>query len=197
MWLQSRLGYDSTSHLLTNIKETDEGFDSEGRSRVYAHLAARAGQMQEITVEDLERYDDHIREHLTAMNAGRSQPITLRYFQYLAALCTEIFLDRYSNVPGRASGFAQCQFVGSLNSNRACLGAGGPVRARSDLKKLAFWMATGSGKTLLMHINYRQFLHYHCDPLDNILLITPNEGLSQQHLTGDGSVRCSGGAVST
>ena len=43
-------------------------------------------------------------------------------------------------------------------------------------------MATGSGKTLLLHLNYRQFLHYKGGPPDNILLITPNEGLSQQHL---------------
>ena len=33
-----------------------------------------------------------------------------------------------------------------------------------------------------MHLHYRQFLHYNRKPLDNILLITPNEGLSQQHL---------------
>ena len=43
-------------------------------------------------------------------------------------------------------------------------------------------MATGSGKTLLLHFNYLQFMHYNRIPLDNILLITPNEGLSQQHL---------------
>jgi superfamily II DNA or RNA helicase len=50
-----------------------------------------------------------------------------------------------------------------------------------DLKKLAFWMATGSGKTLIMHINYLQFLRYKPFEPDNILLITPNEGLSKQH----------------
>jgi len=33
-----------------------------------------------------------------------------------------------------------------------------------------------------MHINYRQFFHYNDLPLDNILLITPNEGLSEQHM---------------
>ena len=43
-------------------------------------------------------------------------------------------------------------------------------------------MATGSGKTLLLHLNYHQFRHYNTEPLDNILLITPNEGLSEQHL---------------
>ena len=54
--------------------------------------------------------------------------------------------------------------------------------ASEDLTKLAFWMATGSGKTLLLHLHYWQFMRYNREPLDNILLITPNEGLSQQHL---------------
>ena len=30
----------------------------------------------------------------------------------------------------------------------------------SQLNKLAFWMATGSGKTLVMHANILQFQHY-------------------------------------
>ena len=42
-------------------------------------------------------------------------------------------------------------------------------------------MATGSGKTLIMHINYWQFLKYKTNKLDNIILVTPNEGLSIQH----------------
>ena len=58
-------------------------------------------------------------------------------------------------------------------------------------------MATGSGKTLLLHVNLWQILYYlergrHPEALveradrrrefDSILLVTPNEGLSQQHL---------------
>ena len=179
-WLQSRMGYDSTSHLLNNVKETNEGFNSDGRSYIHAHLAARTVQMQELTVEDLERYDDNIREHLAAMNAGRSQPITLRYFQYLAVLCTEIFLDRYFNAPDALLGSLN-DFVVGLNS-KLPTSEQMDLFKRDDLKKLAFWMATGRGKTLLMHINYRQFLHYNREPLDNILLITPGDDLSQQHL---------------
>ena len=38
--------------------------------------------------------------------------------------------------------------------------------SESDLKKLAFWMAAGSDKTLIMHINYRQFLHYNNLPAE-------------------------------
>jgi hypothetical protein len=56
-----------------------------------------------------------------------------------------------------------------------------------ELNKLAFWNATGSGKTLLLHVNIRQYLQYFqngnraLNP-DKIILLTPNEGLSRQHL---------------
>ena len=48
-------------------------------------------------------------------------------------------------------------------------------------------MATGSGKTLLMHANILQYQHYlekhgRRRELNRIILLTPNEGLSQQHL---------------
>jgi len=42
-------------------------------------------------------------------------------------------------------------------------------------------MATGSGKTLIAHINYHQFFRYKLFEPDNIIFITPNEGLSKQH----------------
>ena len=179
-WLHQRLGYDSTEQLLADIKQADEGFSLEGRSHIYARLSSRTERMQEVTNDDLQRYDDCIRRHLAEMNAGRSEPITLRYFQYLAALYTEIYLDRYCNRPDVLLRSLN-EFVERRNSNRLPNEQTQPFTA-ADLPKLAFWMATGSGKTLLLHLNYRQFLHYNREPLDNILLITPNEGLSQQHL---------------
>ena len=93
---------------------------------------------------------------------------------------TEIYLDHLCNRP-RQFLLSLNQFVDQQNPAR-------PTNAKyerftdDDLDKLAFWMATGSGKTLLFHINYRQYLHYAKDPPDNVLLITPNEGLSQQHI---------------
>ena len=61
------------------------------------------------------------------------------------------------------------------------------TEAWPQLNKLAFWMATGSGKTLLMHANILQYRHAltrhgRRRELNRILLLTPNEGLSQQHL---------------
>ncbi|MBA7638936.1 hypothetical protein ES703_46592 [subsurface metagenome] len=35
--------------------------------------------------------------------------------------------------------------------------------------------------SLITHINYCQFFHYNLFSPDNIILITPNEGLSKQH----------------
>ena len=57
-----------------------------------------------------------------------------------------------------------------------------PRFSPASFQKLAFMMATGSGKTLLLHINYLQFLHYNGSrPISNILLITPGPDLSEQH----------------
>ena len=136
--------------------------------------------------DDLARYDDNIRSHLAAMNARRPEPITLRYFQHLAALYSELFLDWYFH--RRAELLRSLDaFVATRNAQRLPGEAhdapfADPRAGGDDLRKLAFWMATGSGKTLLLHLNYRQFLHYNTEPLDNILLVTPNEGLSEQHL---------------
>lgn len=179
-WLNRQFGYESNRRLLEDLREADEGFDSSGRSHVALRIQSRGKELR-IHPDDLLRYDRNVRQHIQAINARRNTPITLRYFQYLAALHTELFLDWKFHRPG--------ELVSSLNElvykhNKARFK--GDVRyspfTKADLKKLAYWMATGSGKTLILHINYRQFLHYNDEPLDNILLITPNEGLSEQHM---------------
>lgn len=61
-----------------------------------------------------------------------------------------------------------------------------PDFTEDDLNKLAFWCATGSGKTLMLHINIKQYLYYaekhNAKRLNRILILTPNEGLSNQHI---------------
>lgn len=179
-WLNGLFGFENNRDLLADVSEAAEGFDASGRSYVHHRLIAR-GDKVKVGAAELARYDDNIREHLRAMNARRPEPITLQYFQHLAALYAEIFLDAYFN--------RRVELLRAINDfvskRNAAKSMGDPKDARfaePDLKKLAFWMATGSGKTLIMHINYRQFLHYNNLPLDNILLITPNEGLSEQHI---------------
>ncbi|OIQ10580.1 type III restriction enzyme, res subunit [Moorella thermoacetica] len=179
-WLNSLFGYKSNKEMLTDLKDTEEGFDPEGRSFVYHHLVGRGDKLR-IPVEKLEMYDDNIRKHLATINQGRIKPVTLRYFQYLALLYTEIFLDWRFNHPVELLSQLNA-FVVARNTAKALGEQPDPLFTEDDLNKGAFWMATGSGKTLIMHINYYQFLHYNRWPLDNILLITPNEGLTEQHM---------------
>ena len=182
-WLHQRLGYKDTAELLEDAKLAPEGYDPDGRSYVCLRLIGHSRPDDGVSEDDLKRYDDNIRAHLAAMNAGRAQPITLRYFQYLAALYAEIFLDAYfSSAPKLLKSLND--LIRRRNISPASHGRETPY-AESDLTKLAFWMATGSGKTLIMHLNYYQFLYYNDragKPLDGILLITPNEGLTEQHL---------------
>lgn len=180
-WLHQRLGYIDTRELLADVRVADEGFDADGRSHAFGRIASRASKLDGITTVDLERYDGNVRIALSAMNMGRSVPITLRYFQYLAALYAEMFLDQRFNCPDTFLASLN-EYVRERNLGRSPSEPQFAQFADSDLDKLAFWMATGSGKTLLLHLNYRQFLHYSKTVPDNIVLITPNEGLSDQHI---------------
>jgi len=173
-WLNGHFGYEKNRDLLADMKESAEGFDASGRSYLYHQLEAR-GDKVKISLSDLGRYDDNVREHLRAMNAHRREPITLRYFQYVAILYTEIFLDWYFHHRGEMLRSLN-RFIEDRNAAKATGEPKDTAFSEADLKKLAFWMATGSGKTLIMHVNYRQFLHYNDLPLDNILLITPYGG---------------------
>lgn len=179
-WLNSLFGYRNNRDLLADMKEAPEGFDPYGQSYI-RHLLVGRGPKLQVPPPILAAYDENIRLHLAAINARRPEPVTLRYFQYLAVLYAEVFLDFYFSRPGELLRQLN-EFVAKRNAGRM---PGDPMDnpfIPEDLTKLAFWMATGSGKTLIMHFNYRQFLHYNRRPLDNILLITPNEGLSEQHI---------------
>ncbi len=180
-WLNSLFGYSSNQEMLADMKQAEEGYDSFGRSYVYHRLLSRGAKVK-ISADDLARYDENIRKHLHAINRHRSEPITLRYFQYMAVLYTEVLLDRLCTNRAKLQSELNA-FVKEYNARRQYGELPAEEFTDGDLTKLAYWMATGSGKTLLMHLNYHQFLHYNRQPLDNILLITPNEGLTEQHLT--------------
>ena len=180
-WLNGHFGYVHNRDLLADVKDAGEGFDASGRSYVHHRLVARGDKVR-IQPADLTRYDDNIREHLSAMSVRRPEPITFRYFQHVAVLYTEVFLDWYFHRRGEML-HSLNRFVAERNASKTLAAPKDADFSEADLTKLAFWMATGSGKTLIMHVNYRQFLRYNNRPLDNVLLITPNEGLSEQHMT--------------
>ncbi|RKU30563.1 restriction endonuclease subunit R [Candidatus Poribacteria bacterium] len=181
-WLNDQFDYKTTRDLFNDVKNEDEGFNSNGHSPICEFLISRAASESTIT-EALPTYDANIKRHLSAINSNRTQPIVLRYFQYLALLYTEIFLDWKFNRPEEFLRQLN-DFVQTRNDARAPGDAMDTPFLETDIEKIAFWMATGAGKTLIMHINYHQFLHYCKDKetLDHIILITPDEGLSEQHM---------------
>ena len=179
-WVCLKLGYESNKAMLQNLRDVDEGYDGKGGSFLVQAIAAR-GSKCKVAREDMERYDANIRAHLNYFNKHRKERLTLRYFQHLSLLITELFLDRRFNHEAALRKELN-QFVVLRNSRRGPGDMQDTEFTDEDLNKLAFLMATGSGKTILMHFHYRQFLQYNTKPLDNILLVTPDEGLSQQHL---------------
>lgn len=169
------LGFDNFNDLRERLKETKEGYDDDGKS--YFIDTIICFKNLRIPEDKLIFYDKEIKKYVIKLRQNRRQPdFNLKYFQYLAVLFTEIFLDKYYN--------ERDKFLKELNEELKKFNSKSKRKispfTEKDLRKLAFWMATGSGKTIIMHINYWQILKY-SNRWDNIILITPNEGLSRQH----------------
>jgi len=171
-----------------------EGLDENNVHHFHHALTAQLFNLTQLPTELLLEYDQNIVRHTQRLNERRitrgEPPIAWKYFQYLALLFTEIYLDRYFRDP-RALLAELNEQIAAYNDDKpepdrlAALDPG--AEAWPQLNKLAFWMATGSGKTLMMHAHILQFQFYlekygRRRELNRILLLTPNEGLSQQHL---------------
>ena len=157
-----------------------EGVDDEGVSKLYYAMKSHLFHVS-ISTEKLLEYDSNIVRHTREINEHRREKIQWKYFQYLALLFTEIYLDRYfynkAELLDEINGFLHDDF-----KSRPETWHGMPEFTEDDLNKVAFWCATGSGKTLMMHINIKQYLYYadkyNAKKLNRILILTPNEGLS-------------------
>jgi hypothetical protein len=175
-YLLSLFGINDFKELQQKLKDTKEGVDSDGRSYFVTTLISFGNK--KISEEDLLRYDLNIQKYVEKINYKRKDKVVLKYFQYLAVLFTEIVLDNIKN--------RKLEFIYKLNeflkkyedeNVKNLIGE----FTEDDLSKLAFYMATGSGKTLIAHINYYQFFNYNLFSPNAILFITPNKGLSEQH----------------
>lgn len=196
-WLLGLFGVERFDQLAEHLKdEALEGMDEDNVHRFHhaicLHLPAE--NRPELPDELLLEYDQAIVAVTQCLNERRltrgKAPIVWKYFQYLALLFTEIYLDRYFRDP-RALLVALNRRIATLNEGLDepdwITALDETAEAWPQLNKIAFWMATGSGKTLLMHahiLQYQRFLDTHgrARELNRIILLTPNEGLSRQHL---------------
>lgn len=105
-----------------------------------------------------EKILDSVKKYLKAYNvyleAQKQNKVALRYYQILAIYFTEVFLRCKEN--NEFEDFAK--------------------------NALAYWMATGSGKTIIMHINVFQFIEHNKGFKDlELIITTPGVNLIQQH----------------
>ena len=191
-YFHSLLRVRSLEDLKQALIRIEEGPGPDAQSRFFHALAGLKGLR--IPEGKLQEYDTRVVGYETRLAKARGG-FAFKYFQYLSLLYTEVFLDRLTEDPPAFLRELNA-FLDGLREREIHLTE---FRAfePEDLRRLAFFMATGSGKTLLLHVNLWQVLHYlnrggHPEALvnradrrrhfDTILLITPNEGLSRQHL---------------
>ncbi|MGR3318886.1 MAG: DEAD/DEAH box helicase family protein [Candidatus Anammoxibacter sp.] len=160
-----------------------EGFDESNISRFYTCLANTTVERAALPNDLLLQYDQNIVSHSLQIFRTREN-VRWKYFQYMALLFAEIYLDRYFNDPGELCNELN-NFVDAFNADKD---VSEQVNSYTldNLNKIVFWQATGSGKTLIMHVNILQY-HYYLKKygrekdLNRTVLLTPNEGLSEQH----------------
>ncbi len=166
-----------------------EGIEDDGQTRYFRELSHNLFEVDRIGVDDFRRYDLNIVQHWQTITRRRNRleetELQMKYFQYLSLLFSEIYLDCYFNRRQLLLDGLNAELAG-YNAKTAAADRFQPFDA-DELNKLAFWNATGSGKTLLLHVNILQYLHYFQSGNqsfypDKIILLTPNEGLSRQHL---------------
>ena len=179
-YLLSLFGVDSFIGLAKDLKASRlEALDENDNSLFYHELKDKLISTDKIISDDkLLEYDENIVRHTKSMGRG----IKWKYFQYLSLLFVEIYLDKYFE--------DKEQLLQDLNSYLRKFNADFENKEKlteyneTELNKLALYNATGSGKTLLLQMNLLQFSHYAKGKMkiNKTVLITPNEGLSNQHL---------------
>ncbi len=167
-WLLSLFNVERFEQLAEHLRgEALQGLDENNVHHFHHALTAQLFNLTQLPTELLLEYDQNIVRHTQRLNERRitrgEEPIVWKYFQYLSLLFTEIYLDRYFRDPD-ALLQALNEQVSALNADRTEADRIAPfdedAEAWPQLNKLAFWMATGSGKTLLMHANILQYQHY-------------------------------------
>lgn len=187
-YMLSLFGVQSLEELASNMKSPNlEGWDEENVSyycRVLCNQLERWAGM--VRVEDVVRYDRHIYEYTLQINEYRQDKVIWKYFQWLELLFTEVYLDKYfSDREGLVKDINRFRKNDFLQNNDYYTEPFFREITAEQLNKISVWCATGSGKTLMMHVNMLQLRYYadlHGMVYNNTLLITPKESLSAQHV---------------
>lgn len=188
-WMLSQFAVDSLERLARNMKDPAlEGYDDNHTSHFFHVLDKDLREDLPIRA-NLREYDANIYRHTSHINrlGERDEPVRWKYFQYLYLLMCEYYFDRYFG--------DRKALLNDINSYRDGIFLRNAHQLHTvpfhdavredEINKIACWCATGAGKTLLMHINKLQVDYYaekYGVKFGNMLLVTPNAGLSSQHI---------------
>jgi hypothetical protein len=184
-WMLSLFEVNDFDRLVDSLKPQElEGLD-ENNVHKFLQQMKLLWEFAEFPGDTLLAYDQNIVKHTLKLNEHRAESIRWKYFQWLSLLFAEVYLDHFFTNPDKLLADLNA-FVERFNADKRDKDKI-PAYEMADLRKVAFWNATGSGKTLLMHVNILQYQHYlklhgQGRALNRIILLTPNEGLSKQHL---------------
>lgn len=190
-YMLNLFGKTSLDSLAGALNHSDyEGLTESQNTRFWEYLDRQIFLKPEgvqMSRDELRRYDENICRYVRQIGHNRGG-LQLKYFQYIALLFTEIYLDRYF-VDRKAFAASLNAFARDKEAETLGLLEVSPFTPEG-MNKLAFMSATGSGKTLIMHCNILQFLYYLKRAqtggqrlnINQVIVLAPNEGMSMQHL---------------
>ncbi|MYE10604.1 MAG: DEAD/DEAH box helicase [Gammaproteobacteria bacterium] len=176
-FLCGEFGYDGLSAMLERLRDTPAGVNANGESFYFRSLFPDPAGTR-IAPNRLAEYDAAIAALSLRLRMTPEQGRGWKPHQWLALLFAEHYLRLYFEDPEGLRA--------ALNAakRRETLTARMPDYAPDDLRTVAVQSATGSGKTLVMHahiLQYRRIADDAGKPPRNVILVTPNEQLSEQH----------------
>ena len=183
-FISSQFGYNNIDDLFSLLKDDYryDTIDANNHTQYYNELNIIINN--KLLLDKIAEYDYNIVSHLEYINKERLIKIKLKYYQYLYLLFVEYYLDMYFN--NKDELLAELNdFVDRFHNDDFLYNLSEYKYSEDDLNYIALWSATGSGKTILMHINFLQYKHYSKNKYNkeySYILITPNERLSYQHI---------------
>ncbi|MDD2482619.1 MAG: restriction endonuclease subunit R, partial [Lutispora sp.] len=91
----SLFGKSDFKGLTDDMKSADlEGYNEENTSYFYEFIVRKYVKLGFLNKEKLKEYDENIYRYVSQIGERRGG-LTLKYFQYLALLFTEMYLERY------------------------------------------------------------------------------------------------------
>ena len=170
-------GHDDMAAMLDRLRGVPAGFAASGESE-YARALYLNPAKARITAAQFADYDAEIASVSRRLRMTGEHGREWKPHQYLALMFAEHYLRRY---------FGDSETLREeLNDarKRDPRTRAMPYYTVEDLRTVAVQSATGSGKTLVMHghiLQYRRLARAAGEPLNNVILVTPNEQMSAQH----------------